>query len=589
MNTVVIKNVIDLVVKGENNCVLIDGPWGVGKTYQINECVKKYKKNKKVKFAYVSLFGTNSIDEIHTRLYQQLHPNKHIAKNCINLIPAAIAFMPYVGNVVGGLENVLGGSKKIANLMDKDLTKDVIALGEKISVSEHGNKSIKSKNVQIVILDDLERKAEELTFDIILGYINTLMFQGIKVVLVCDKSNISDQVGLNKFKEKVIEREFCLATISTDAIDSYCKDLTYIQIDLLDNNIRTLKKSLKFYCEIYEKVNNSKYINIEELLTNCILVVKSLSYIDDIEKEQPSTEQLVEDIRINKATGSAYLASKLKLIKHTHHDIAWNQELLIALLSVYYYCDYLRVDEFYTPIVEGELSNILLEECYFQDTKGKQDLLKKQYEFIRDHNAYFSDQGIKRIGEFYKYKNILTNIIDFNELEEFMIDASVQKPDAIDKISLYLQFQFNGQRLDEFVEFEKRLRFESKALLNEAKIKELNNYFEQDDYENLCKSFSHMDGDQSFNDSCCLNEIQYKNLLNHNYFLPKLNETISLSEWQFAHLIVSIINKEKKRGIEFDKYLRNTYLEYKEDCTVLERLKIISTKNSNVFDDAYWE
>lgn len=81
MNIVKINEVLEnFIMNKETKSILIDGPWGCGKTYQINEFMKKFINNKTNKIYYLSLFGLESIDEIHTTLYYQLHPNKKTFK-----------------------------------------------------------------------------------------------------------------------------------------------------------------------------------------------------------------------------------------------------------------------------------------------------------------------------------------------------------------------------------------------------------------------------------------------------------------------------------------------------------------------------
>ena len=76
-----IKNVINRLITSNENAIMISGPWGIGKTYEIKEYIKSKSqdvKAKKLKIAYSSLFGKNSIDEVNTELYQLLHPAKKV-------------------------------------------------------------------------------------------------------------------------------------------------------------------------------------------------------------------------------------------------------------------------------------------------------------------------------------------------------------------------------------------------------------------------------------------------------------------------------------------------------------------------------
>ena len=61
--------------------VLVDGDWGIGKTYLIKNKYKENKnKNKYDNVIYVSVFGVNSISEINLYIYKELHKVKGLAK-----------------------------------------------------------------------------------------------------------------------------------------------------------------------------------------------------------------------------------------------------------------------------------------------------------------------------------------------------------------------------------------------------------------------------------------------------------------------------------------------------------------------------
>lgn len=49
-------------------CILINGAWGIGKTYFLRN---KYLSNKE--HIYISLFGLNSIEEVKVEIYSKLN------------------------------------------------------------------------------------------------------------------------------------------------------------------------------------------------------------------------------------------------------------------------------------------------------------------------------------------------------------------------------------------------------------------------------------------------------------------------------------------------------------------------------------
>ena len=79
--------------------ILIDGPWGCGKTYEVQEYIKKNKK----KCVYVSLFGLETIDEINTEIYKQSQKCRLKMAKMTNVLSKAISPVKYVNNVADAL------------------------------------------------------------------------------------------------------------------------------------------------------------------------------------------------------------------------------------------------------------------------------------------------------------------------------------------------------------------------------------------------------------------------------------------------------------------------------------------------------
>ena len=61
-----IKNFLD---DTNSQVMLVEGQWGIGKTYLVDECIEEYiKNNKKVKRVDLSLFGVSDLKELNERL-----------------------------------------------------------------------------------------------------------------------------------------------------------------------------------------------------------------------------------------------------------------------------------------------------------------------------------------------------------------------------------------------------------------------------------------------------------------------------------------------------------------------------------------
>ena len=67
-----IPRTISQFVEKDNpyQCILIDGPWGIGKSFQINKALKDIPYS-----TTVSLFGAKSVDEVLLKLTVQICDN----------------------------------------------------------------------------------------------------------------------------------------------------------------------------------------------------------------------------------------------------------------------------------------------------------------------------------------------------------------------------------------------------------------------------------------------------------------------------------------------------------------------------------
>lgn len=270
----------------KNRAILVDGPWGVGKTYQILQFLKRDSSNKKneSKIIYVTLFGKTTIDEIHTDIYSKLHPIKNGAKKVVQIIPKVAPLFGTVGNIVSNMEFALNTNEQKNDSIGKNIEKavqDVQNLVDNINAVDNNEKTIKkAKNKTIVIFDDLERvNSEKMPFGDILGYINNLFLQNIKVIVICNSKEIEDK-DFSSFKEKVFDREYRISSTNSQIISSYFGDYSRFLKDYIteefDNNLRIALRVSNFYKEVIKELStyNDKYfekISNETILFYCAL------------------------------------------------------------------------------------------------------------------------------------------------------------------------------------------------------------------------------------------------------------------------------------------------------------------------------
>ena len=225
----------------EAEVLCISGDWGVGKTYAWNEYLKGAQAEKAVAlkhYAYVSLFGITSLDELKYSIFENtvktsgigvkpsletlhihtIEVSKRFGKRALPFLQQ----LPYAKNVVGGVATAISF----------------------LAVSE-----------TIICIDDIERRGEKLSIRDVLGLVSSLVEQRkCKIILILnDNAEDKEKDQFKKYFEKVIDKYLRFAPTSSECVrialsgdtetDRY---LSQCCTTLGISNIRVLKKIERF-------------------------------------------------------------------------------------------------------------------------------------------------------------------------------------------------------------------------------------------------------------------------------------------------------------------------------------------------------
>lgn len=160
--------------------VMIDGEWGSGKTYFLKDSLMRIMetidngKNKRRKYAYVSLYGVKSIEEISKEIVFQFLGKKNKKK-----VENGDAVLETVSNVLTASFGVVNiDLSKIKNILNK------------IEINDW-----------LICFDDLERCS--LPVNEILGYINRLVEHNkCKVIVLANEKEIGTVTLHQRLEEK---------------------------------------------------------------------------------------------------------------------------------------------------------------------------------------------------------------------------------------------------------------------------------------------------------------------------------------------------------------------------------------------------
>ncbi|GMV63970.1 MAG: hypothetical protein AMXMBFR74_31370 [Parvibaculum sp.] len=185
--------------------VMLDGPWGAGKTHFVKSYLEKLQKrgrqadplNEKP-FLYVSLYGASTVGQISEQFFAQMHPI--LSSGAVRMLGslAVAAVNAYTGAGVGG----------------GDSPRDTIRDG---LVKLEG---------KILVFDDLERCSMPIAEA--MGFINAFVeHEGLKVIVVANQEEIPKPQleDYQRKKEKLIGKTIRIASDPRAVFDVFAANL----------------------------------------------------------------------------------------------------------------------------------------------------------------------------------------------------------------------------------------------------------------------------------------------------------------------------------------------------------------------------
>ncbi len=176
--------------------VSVTGGWGEGKTFFWKNNVAPEHENKKP--GYVSVFHADSLETIQRQV----------------IVEAAAAHEQVHDSVYENIRKVYPFFQKtgrLAKLIAEKLGIPDIPLGFLPQLMEQ----FVFRPGWVLCLDDIERLPESVSFDALLGYVNSLREdRNIKIVLIYNQDKVPTskrEEALARYTEKIVDREFAFA------------------------------------------------------------------------------------------------------------------------------------------------------------------------------------------------------------------------------------------------------------------------------------------------------------------------------------------------------------------------------------------
>lgn len=251
-------------LKNRKKTILIEGNWGIGKTYSYREFIK----NNNLNDIYISLFNILDVSEIDKKIIIKyfLKNNNKIIENIKNKTE----------NIFNKLQNKVNKKVKADNLINKLLNNFTgINLNNFFEIIDINTLDF-DKNT-VICFDDLERINDNINFKNILGKIEQL-HNKVTIVIICNTEKLSEENKkiFDEYKEKIIDNIYQMSELDSNFITDFIKE----------SNLKTESQEFLINFFLENGKNNLRYLqkikdNYEELKLTC----ENAEWFFDYEKD----------------------------------------------------------------------------------------------------------------------------------------------------------------------------------------------------------------------------------------------------------------------------------------------------------------
>ena len=419
---------------GEKNIILIDGNWGIGKTFTY----KKYLEENSLREIYISLFNLDKLEDIDKKLISSYMINRINRNNIATKTVSKISNYFNIEAFDKLLENKVGFSiSDVTNLLQIE--------------------NLEFDNNIVLCFDDLERIGDKVEFKNLLGKIEQLHTK-IDIIVLCNTKKLSKEnlSIFDEYKEKVIDYTLTLDSFDSDFLEKFInkvnlndeskKILLGIFKEYGKNNLRYLIKVMKRYQEIENLCSGEEWF-----IKNQSLIVKGIANLElelslgvyskkELETLKGYEEYFSKNNKDRKEKDESELKKEVNFLNGISTEIVKIVELLYKYylgnsdlkreLNIYFnfvseYEEFYRLVDLYFLNTEENLDRYIvkLEELYLKlfDNLSLKDkmygyFIYIKYKKISNSEITKKNKIKKKLKDFYKIKLQEKNIygIDFD-------------------------------------------------------------------------------------------------------------------------------------------------------------------------------
>lgn len=235
-----IPKIINSFLKSENpyRCILIDGAWGIGKSFQIDKALKGIPSS-----ISISLFGITTVDEIITQLVVKICSGTETGAAIANKVSK-------LSTLLGEID--LGPISSIGKLLSTAVSPQMVLN----TLLEKSNRN----QPLLIVFDDIERINGNLDMDLFLGIVETVLLkkenENIKVLFVANLEQMSEEPKniWERYSEKLINRNYYVDDLANEIEFFSSEQENEAALSFLRQhrckNLRTLQKAENFFRDV---------------------------------------------------------------------------------------------------------------------------------------------------------------------------------------------------------------------------------------------------------------------------------------------------------------------------------------------------
>lgn len=265
---------LDLINAKESVAIALTGEWGIGKTHFWNNFYEKnHAKFKTKKYAYVSLFGIESLESLKFEIALKSHSTSQKKDN-----------FSFIKKSFQKSLDVIDFSKIEGKGIALSLSKGMVSSAVSSMITD-----------TVICIDDIERHSAKLDIIDVMGLVNHLSLEkNCKVVVILHEIEAGE--NFREYKEKVFD-ELLVLDDSLSIIKDKISDIETLPIyekfyqTMGVRNLRFYQRVQKIYHEIIKHSSSLSKLSKEEILRQILIIklVNDIPKVLDIDMEELAT------------------------------------------------------------------------------------------------------------------------------------------------------------------------------------------------------------------------------------------------------------------------------------------------------------